>query len=111
MNELRPLAGTGDEKPRRWFLRCHEQWSGLVSRCNWYDFTLVKIQGEYAPYAGRWEFEFSLLGVGLCLTYVYDLSFNDEMLSLQERITNELAGRTGCEVQDPLGSLDNLDHH
>ena len=82
-----------------------------MSRCNWYDFTLMKIQGEFAPYAGRWEFEFALLGVGFCLTYVYDASFSNEMMSLKERITNELAGRTGSDVQDPLGTLDKLDHH
>lgn len=76
-DKIAPLAGSGpDDGPTGWYFDWHEQWSSLFGGCNWYDFTLIKVQGEFAPYTGRWEFEVFILGLGFTITYVYDGTFN-----------------------------------
>lgn len=107
----KPIAGTvPDEKPKRFYFDWSEQWSGLnpFQRFNWRDFTLIKVQGELCSHTGRWELEVGLLGFNCCITYIYDHSFNQDMMSLKERITSKLEGRTGATVVDPLGVLDGL---
>ena len=89
-----PLQGTGQgdsTKRSGFFFEFREQWSSLVRRCNWYDFTLIEIGGEFAPYTGRWELNLALLGLGVCLTWVYDGSFNEEMLAAVAEIKRERA--------------------
>jgi hypothetical protein len=74
-------------KTKGWFFSFWEQWSAIFSRrCNWYDFTLIKIQGEYAPYSGRYELELGFLGFHVCIQYVYDDTFNKEMQQLADDI-------------------------
>lgn len=70
------LGGDSDDESTGWYLHGYQQWSALFRGCNWYDFTVLKVHGEYAPYSGRWEAEFWLLGFGVVLTYVYDGTFN-----------------------------------
>lgn len=88
-----PVAGSGpDDGPTGWYFDWREQWSSLFGGCNWYDFTLIRVQGEFAPYSGRWEFDFALLGVGVTITYVYDDKFNTEirkMVNAMDRPTPE----------------------
>lgn len=106
---ISPVHGTSsDEKGQRFFCDFWEQWSSLAGGCNWYDFTLIKIGGEFAPYTERWELDLALLGVGMRLTYVYGTSFNEAMEDAKSQVIAELEGRTGCEVVDPTGALDRL---
>lgn len=79
---IHSVKGTSDaEKSKRFFVDFYEQWSAFFQpgRMNWIDFTIIRIQGEYARYSGRIEFEVRLLGLGLTFTYIFDTSFNDEM--------------------------------
>jgi hypothetical protein len=69
---VRPVRGTGSsEKRSGWFFSFWQQWSSLIGRCNWYDFTLIQVSGEFAPYTDRWEFELGLLGFHMNIQYVY----------------------------------------
>ena len=111
MPEHRPVVGTAPgDKPRRFYFICNEQWSGLnpFQDFNWRDFTFVRLDAEHASYSGRFELNIGLLGVSCCVTYIYDQSFNREMLSLKEQIMDEIKDRTGCEVVDPTRALDGL---
>jgi hypothetical protein len=83
----RPVKGTATgEDSQRWFVDWDEQWSGIFGRSNWYDFTLIDIEGEYAPYSGRYEFSVALLGVRVTITYVYDTSFNESLRKTVDEI-------------------------
>lgn len=111
---MRPeaIAGTmPGEKHKRWHFDFFNQWSSLnpFGKVNWRDFTFIKIQGEYAAYSGRWELDLALLGLQVTVTYIFDHSFNDSMMSMKDQITNELERSTGCKVVDPAGALDRLD--
>lgn len=110
--DIAPVHGTAsDEKGKRFFVQFYEQWSSFLKagRQNWLDFTVIKLQGEYAAYSGRWELEVGILGLQWTFTYVFDESFNDEMSDLKSRIETDLKGRTGAtEVVDPTGALDKL---
>lgn len=82
VDSIRRVPGTGmDDKQQRWFCDLYNQWGAFLSpgTQNWIDFTFVKITVEYSPYKGSCEIEAWLLGVGLCVTYLYDRTFNDEM--------------------------------
>lgn len=82
-DDIVPVAGTGpDLGGRGLYAEWDQQWSCLFGRCSWYDFTLIKIQGEFAPYSGRWEFDLGLLGITLRLTYVYDDTFNRDLQTM-----------------------------
>lgn len=108
----RPLHGTDpeDEDGQRWFVDVWEQWSGLFHRCNWYDFTLIQLQGEFAPYTGRCEAHAALLGLHVRVTYVYSQHFNREMRSLRDVVVEEIKARTGAEeVIDLSGALDEIE--
>lgn len=85
----RPVHGTNGEE-RRWYFDFYEQWSGLFGGSNWYDFTLLNIEGEYAPYSGRWEFSLALLGLRVTVTYVFDHTFNRKMSAMVDEIKEEL---------------------
>ena len=91
-----PLKGTG-EKRTGFFFDFREQWSSLVRHCNWYDFTLIEIGGEFAPYTGRWEFTLTVLGVGICLTWVYDGEFNEMMLETVAEIELERGAKSDSD--------------
>lgn len=84
----------------------YNQWSGILGRCKWYDFTLVNIEGEFSPYKGSVEFSLALLGFRVMVTYTYDWSFTDKMMSMKDEIVERLKAETGAnEVRDPLGML------
>lgn len=98
---IRPLRGTsGAERKQHFFFDFQEQWSSLLKpgEHNWLDFTVIRLQGEYAAYTGRWEVEVGLLGLMLTITYVFDHSFNDEMLRRVDVIKTERA-EMGKEVK------------
>jgi hypothetical protein len=108
MNSVRGTSS--GERHKRFFWDLGQQWSSLFGHCNWYDFTLIEIGGEWARHSGRFEFEFWVLGVGMRLTYVYDNSFNEEMVGLADRIKAEIeAAHPGAKVMDPFGLLDQID--
>lgn len=86
--DVHPIRGTSkSEKTKGWFISWYNQWPGNFSRTsNWYDITLINIEGEYAPYTGRWEFGLALLGFGLNIQYVFDDSFGMEMRARLEEV-------------------------
>ncbi len=87
--QIAPVKGSGpDDGPTGWYFDWREQWSSLFGGCNWYDFTLIKVQGEFAPYTGRWELELALLGVGVTITWVYDGTFNAQTRKLLDEMRN-----------------------
>ncbi len=89
--DVRPVHGTGSGNAhQKWFATFRQQWTDMLGSCAWYDFTLLKIQGEFAPYTGRWELELGLLGFEFTLTYVYDNAFNERMKDAVAEITAEL---------------------
>lgn len=75
------VVGIGDgEEDLRLFAEFHQDWTAILfGDCAWYDFTLIDISGEYAPFKGSWEVSFALLGFHLSFTYVYDNGFNKEL--------------------------------
>jgi hypothetical protein len=96
-----PVRGTADgEKHTGFFFDWYEQWSSLFGGCNWYDFTVVHLGGEFAPYTDRWEFEFALLGVGIRVQYVYTDRFSNEM---QEMISDIEAKRPSSQTEKDCG--------
>jgi hypothetical protein len=107
-----PIRGTtGDEEEdnRRWFFKAGQYWTEWVRRCNWYNFSFVKLDVEWDKMTGRWVLDVALLGFYAQVTYLYDRSFNDAMMSVKDQITAGLqAEHPGCRVEDPLGVLDEL---
>jgi hypothetical protein len=96
-----PIQGTGQggsTKRTGFFFDFREQWSQLVRRCNWYEFTIIEISGEFAPYTGRWEFNLALLGLCVCLTWVYDGEFNEMMVEEMAEIMRERAEAGGDDA-------------
>jgi len=91
MLENKPLKGSGTEKTTGWFFSFYQQWSGLFGRMNWYDFTLIKIQGEVSPFTGRFDLDLALLGFSINIQYVYDDSFNKKM---QQEVADIESGKT-----------------
>ena len=87
-------------KHKRFNLFAYNQWPGLFESSNWYDFTLVKIKGEFCPYEGHVELEIGLIGVTLMLTYVYDFKFRDEMEDLAGSAIRLLEASEWTSVDD-----------
>ena len=52
-----------------WFANAWHDWDSFGPRCNWRDFCLLHIGGEWNGMTGRWEIEVALLGAmaGLAL--------------------------------------------
>jgi hypothetical protein len=110
----REVHGTAaNERTKKWFFTFAEQWSDFLHarKMNWLDFTLIKIQGEKCRMTGRYELELGLLGFNATVTYVYDPSFNESMLSLREQIGARIRAEHGQDVtiEDPFGALDGLE--
>ncbi len=49
----------------------HHQWQFLYQRCNWYDFTFVKLDFEHDPVFGNVEASVWFLGIGLRFSWHY----------------------------------------
>jgi hypothetical protein len=73
-----PIHGTNNSKTRGWFVDWYNQWPGLFSDSNWYDFTVVHLTGEYAPYKSCVEVQIGLLGFCVTITYVYRPPLGEE---------------------------------
>lgn len=104
---------SSDERGKRLFLELQQQWTAVFSwkRQNWIDFTIFELSWEWADYSGRFEFVLGLVGFRFTATYIFDESFNDELMSTREKIERELRGRTGmpnAEIRDPHGVLKDL---
>ena len=52
-----------------WYFHFTEQWSALFQKCNWYDFTVIKLHVENDVIMGGIEFELFLLGLGIRVRY------------------------------------------
>jgi len=97
-------------KRQRFSVDYYSQWKDLVGGVNWYDFTLIVIEGEYSPYKSSAEFTIGLLGFVATLTYTYDFEFVDKVTGIKDEVLAAFeAKHSGVEVQDPLGVLDELD--
>jgi hypothetical protein len=91
---MTPLRGTTDgERRQRLFFQFYEQWSAFLhpGRMNWIDFSFIRLECEWDRHTGRVEIELRLLGLGGSVTYIYDHSFNDQMLKRIEEIKSERA--------------------
>lgn len=85
---IQPVEGTGVERTKGWFVGWHQQWTSLIGRYNWHDFTFVHLEAEWERFTGRFETTVALLGFWLTITYVYDDSFNREMQRRADDITS-----------------------
>lgn len=90
-DETRQLPGSAPgETPKRFYAELYNQWSGMFSgRNHWYDLTLIKLAGEYAPYKGSYELEVSILGLCWTFTYVYDHTFTKRLKKMVDEIDAE----------------------
>ena len=97
-------------KRQRFSVDGYSQWKDLTGGGNWYDITLIVIEGEYSPYKGSAEITIGLLGFMATLTYTYDFEFVDKVTSLKDEVLAALdAEHPGVEASDPLGVLDELE--
>ena len=46
-----------------------QQWTSLLGGCNWYDFTLINIEGEYDTRFNVLELYLALLGFSINFSY------------------------------------------
>lgn len=109
--EDRKLAGS--ENRTRFNVDLYNQWPGLFdSESNWYDFTLIQIEGEYSPYKSSAEIVLGLLGFKIIFTYTYSFDFIDRMTSLKDETLAAFdATHPSVKVEDPFGVLDKLDEN
>lgn len=92
--EIRPVEGSArGERTKGWFASAWHQWSSFTPRCNWRDFTLLNLGGEWNHQSQRVEVEVCLLGFWLRVTYVWGDDFvrglmdmRDEMEAHPERL-------------------------
>ena len=97
-------------KRQRFSVDFYSQWKDLRRGVNWYDITLIVVEGEYSPYKGSADVTIGLLGFVATFTYIYDFGFVDKMTGLKDEVLAAFeAEHPGVEVQDPLGVLDGLD--
>ena len=97
-------------KRERFGCEIYNQWKDLFGDCNWTDFTVIHLGGEYAPYMGSVELSLGLMGFTVTLTYRYDFGPLDGVISLKDEIINDLkAEHPDIEIMDPLGVLDSLE--
>lgn len=74
------VAGTGTgERRTGFFFSWHEEWSQLRGGCNWYTITPIHVELEWEKYTDRVEAAFTLLGIGVKISYVYSDRFAREM--------------------------------
>ena len=93
---------------QRWQFDFYNQWPDLFRKMNWYDFTIIKIEGEYAGYSDSIETRLGLLGFTLMITYSRSFDFIDK-LDERVKIINALKSEhPGVKVEDPFGELDKL---
>lgn len=106
------------ERTKGFFFNFYQQWTDLFKKdLSWYDFTIIDLDVEYAPYASRWEFNFSVLGFNFSLDYVYseeselNSRINEGMSELEATVTSKLKDEFGddVEVLDPFGQLKKFD--
>ena len=89
-----------------WYVEGYQQWSSLFGGCNWYDFTFVKVYGEFAPYSGRWEFEATLMGMPYKSFFIhgFDNYKNKFTTAFVSNMDTALITLTGVVV-DPTGNV------
>lgn len=93
---------------QRWQFDFTNQWSDLFGKMNWYDFTVICLEGEYARYSDSVEVRIGLLGLVLTITYRNSFDFIDELderVKIIDALQNEHPGKT---VIDPFGELDKI---
>ena len=77
-----------------------QDWTDFFGKCNWYDFTLVNVSGEIAPYSGTIELVLGLVGFNLRVAYIYNVKSPvtteiDRIIDEMEERENSGTTRTG----------------
>lgn len=67
------------------------QWT--FSKCNWYDFTLINIAGEYSPYKASAELTIVLLGLGVTIE-VYHKEKRQGMFKDTDKLIDDFMGHS-----------------
>jgi hypothetical protein len=68
----------------------NQQWTDLFGSCNWYDFTLIKIEGEYDTKFNVIELDLSLLGFYIGFRYCLGKTeFAEEMQAIVADIMDD----------------------
>ena len=62
-------------------ISCWQNWTEIFHRQNWYNFTFIHAEAEYAPYKDVIEVTLGLIGFNVCFSY-YDPKYVE---SLEER--------------------------
>ena len=57
-----------------WMLDANQQWTDLFEPCNWYDFTVIRIDIENDKCMGAWEASFWLLGFGVRIRWNHTMT-------------------------------------
>ena len=50
-------------------ISCWQNWIEIFRRQNWYNFTFIHAEAEYAPYKDVIEVSLGLLGFNICFSY------------------------------------------
>jgi hypothetical protein len=92
-NDNGPIRGSEEgERTLGWFCSFWHDWESLVQRCNWHDFCLVHLSGEWNRQFGRWELEVCLIGLWAKVEYVYDDSFVRDLMDKREDFLSRYTG-------------------
>lgn len=84
-DSIQPVEGSvPGERITGWFARGWHDWDSFTPGCNWRDFTVVKIGGEWNHMTERVEAEVCLLGLWLKITYVWGDAFMRRMNDMRE---------------------------
>lgn len=62
------------------FVDFWSDWGSFLPRCNWRDFAIIHVGGEWSQMSGRVEVEVALLGLWLRFAWVYNDSFTKELM-------------------------------
>lgn len=95
---------------KRWDVTPYSDWTDMFhGKCNWYNFTFIRFDVEYAKYMGQIELTLGLLGWNLCITYTYDFTFVESLSSEADRIKAALqAENPDKDILDPNDILKDL---
>lgn len=93
---------------QRWQFDFYNQWPDLFRKANWYDFSIIKIEGEYAGYSDSIEVCFGLLGFALIITYRRSFDFIDELDERVKILDALKSEHPGMKIEDPFGELDKI---
>lgn len=99
--EFGKVAGTGrGERTSGLFASFAQDWTEWFGRCNWYNFTPVRVDIEHDRMMGQWVVHLALLGLHMELTYVYD---SGPRVALMAKAEAMRASDAGIDLNDDEG--------